>query len=81
MQDYAEQAAEQHMKDQQVKFFNHFKELKMNPWVVKGTNGGYVPDPNFERRAVKRSWRYRELKRSFGDDEEKFGQNCVNPLK
>ncbi len=81
MQDYAEQAAEQHMKDQQAKFFNHFKELKMNPWVVKGTNGGYVPDPNFERRAVKRSWRYRELKRSFGDDEEKIWAELRKPIK
>ncbi|AEI51182.1 penicillin-binding protein 1A [Runella slithyformis] len=81
MQNYAEQAAEQHMKDQQVKFFNHFKALKMNPWVIKGTGGGYVPDPNFEKRAVKRSWRYRELKRILGEDEDKIWAEMRKPIK
>ena len=81
MQNYAEQAAQEHMKDQQTKFVDHFKALKMNPWVVKGTNGGYVPDPGFEKRAVKRSWRYKELKRAFGDDEERIWKELRKPIK
>lgn len=81
MQNYAEQAADQHMRDQQTKFFTHFKELKMNPWVVKGTNGGYAPDPYFEKRAVRRSWRYRELKKVYGDDEVKIWQELRKPIK
>lgn len=81
MQSYAEQAAEEHMKDQQTKFFNHFKALKMDPWVVKGKGGGYAPDPGFEKRAVRRSWRYRELKRMYGDDETKIWAELRRPIK
>jgi penicillin-binding protein 1A len=67
MQAYAEDAAIQHMKEQQAKFEANYRTRNMEPWVIeKGT--GYVEDPNFVTRAVKKSWRYIEMKKAGKDE-------------
>ena len=71
MQAYAEAAVAQHMRDQQIKFYNYFRAKKMNPWVIRKDNG-YVEDPNFVNRAIKRSWRYLEMKKSGLSDTKIF---------
>jgi len=80
MQSYAEAAAEVHMKDQQAKFYSFFNAKRMNPWVIKKGND-YVEDPYFIKRAVKRSWRYRELKKAYGDDEDRIWKALRMPVK
>ncbi|TAG67031.1 MAG: penicillin-binding protein, partial [Runella slithyformis] len=80
MQSYAEDAAETHMKDQQAKFFKFFNAKNMNPWVIKKGND-YVEDPYFLKRAVRRSWRYRELKKAYDSDEEKIWKALQIPVK
>lgn len=79
MQTYAEASVDAHMRDQQAKFDSQTKNI--TPWVVKGTNGGYVTDPGFERRAVRRSWRYRELKKAFDGDEVAIWRELRKPIK
>ncbi|MBX9853763.1 MAG: transglycosylase domain-containing protein [Cytophagaceae bacterium] len=62
MQKYAEEAVTEHMKDQQKKFFAHWKGK--SPWidedkrVIKG----------FIEKAAKTTQRYRVLKKKFGTD-------------
>jgi len=79
MQKYAEQSADAHMRDQQAKFDSQTKTI--TPWVVKGPSGGYVTDPGFEKRAVRRSWRYKELNRAFNGDEAAVWRELRKPIK
>ena len=81
MQSYAEASAETHMKDQQAKFYKFFNAKKMNPWVIKSKGGDYVEDPYFIKRAVKRSWRYKELKMAYGEDEVKIWKALRTPIR
>ncbi|MEZ4903621.1 MAG: transglycosylase domain-containing protein [Spirosomataceae bacterium] len=73
MQKYAEQSADVHMRDQQAKFDSQTKTI--TPWVIKNPKGGsgYVTDPGFERRAVRRSWRYRELRKLSMEMRKPYG--------
>lgn len=62
MQKYAEQAVEEHMKDQQDKFFAHWK--KRNPWVDE--EGKELK--GFIEKVAKTTERYKGLKKKFGKD-------------
>ncbi|MDX5436828.1 MAG: penicillin-binding protein, partial [Pontibacter sp.] len=62
MQQYAEQAVMEHMKDRQKAFFEHWKGR--NPWVDQN----YKEITSFPEQAIKRTDRYRRLKERFGDD-------------
>ncbi len=70
MQAYAEAAVEEHMKDQQKKFYQHWGSR--NPWVQRknaNSSSGYEEIPNFIENAAKRTGYYQSLKREFGDDQ------------
>lgn len=62
LQAYAEEAIQDHMRDQQIKFEKYWG--KRNPWVDE--NGKEIP--NFIFNVAKRTQRYQELKSEFGDD-------------
>ncbi len=62
LQIYAEEAIEEHMKDQQKKFDAHWG--RRNPWV--DAEGHEIK--NFIFNVAKRTQRYQELKTEFGDD-------------
>lgn len=80
MQKYAEEAAQNHMREQQRIFDSFFKSKNMNPWVIeKGKE--YVEDPNFINRAVRRTARYRELKRVHNGDMDKIWAVLRKPIK
>jgi penicillin-binding protein 1A len=70
MQNYAEEAVKTHMRDQQTKFNNVFKNR--NPWVQRKSENSsqYVEIPNFIENNAKRTEYYRRLKETYGDDEK-----------
>ncbi len=63
MQQYAEDAANQNMKVQQLKLNNSVKTRNSTPWVIK-KDKGYVEDPYFIKRSLRKCWRYAELKKA-----------------
>lgn len=74
MQAYAEEAVHDHMVNQQKIFYEHWKGR--NPWVQRRNSetsaGGYEEIPGFIERVAKRTAAYRELRKKFGDDEDKI---------
>lgn len=75
LQKYAEEAVTANMKDQQKKFFDHWKGR--NPWV----NDKMEEIPNYLQNAAKRSDRFKELKAQYGDDEKAIWQEMNKPTK
>ncbi|MDX5346516.1 MAG: transglycosylase domain-containing protein [Hymenobacteraceae bacterium] len=77
MQRYAEEAVEQHMREQQKLFFAHWKGR--NPWVDEN----YNEIKNFPEIAIKRTERYRSLKSQFDGDEDsiKYYLNKKIPMR
>lgn len=73
MQAYAEQAVDEHMRDQQAKFNQNWRGR--NPWVQRRSeeSNRYVEIPNFIENAAKRTGYYQVLKREYGDDTRKIG--------
>jgi penicillin-binding protein 1A len=67
MQQYAEDAAAQNMQVQQLKLNNSVKSRKSTPWVIK-KDKGYVEDPYFLKRSLRKCWRYAEMKKAGYDD-------------
>jgi penicillin-binding protein 1A len=74
MQTYAEQAMEQHMKDEQKKFGNHWKNRM--PWTDQ--SGKTIP--NFIENAAKKTDRWRSLKANYGDDTAKIWKIFKKPI-
>ncbi len=72
MQGYAEEAVKTHMKDQQRKFYEHWKGR--NPWVERASEDSktYVEIPKFMEKMAKRSEYYISLKQQYGNDEDKI---------
>jgi len=66
MQEFAENAVNEHLKEHQRKFFAHWKGR--NPWTVKNEEGKYEEVKDFLKTHIKRSYTYRLLKNKFGDD-------------
>jgi penicillin-binding protein 1A len=64
MQRYAEQAVEEHMKDRQKAFFEHWKGR--NPWVDRDNK----EIKNFLETAIRRTHRYRSLNEQFDGDQD-----------
>ncbi|GAB3824160.1 transglycosylase domain-containing protein [Pontibacter rugosus] len=64
MQQHAEQAVTEHMKDRQKAFFEHWEGR--NPWVDR--NNKEIKD--YAENAIKRTERYRRLKEQFGDNQD-----------
>ncbi len=75
MQKYAYESMQEHMADQQRKFFAHWKGR--NPWVDDQMH----EIPNFiENRMAPRSYRYIILKRSLGDDHQAILKEMRKPV-
>lgn len=68
MQQYAEESMVTHMKEQQQKFYDHFKGR--NPWLQlkPGSSSQYEEIPNFIENMAKRTGYYQALKRKYGGD-------------
>jgi penicillin-binding protein 1A len=68
MQTYAEESVNAHMKDQQAKFYSHWKGR--NPWVQRASenSSSYVEIPGFIENIAKRTPQYQSLKEQLGND-------------
>jgi penicillin-binding protein 1A len=64
MQEYAEKAVAEHMKDRQKAFFEHWKGR--NPWV----DAEYKEIKGFPEQAIKRTERYRRLNQRFDGNQD-----------
>ena len=82
MQTYAEEALRENMKDQQKKFYAHWKG-KGRPWVSesKTKEGRYVEIPNYIENIAKTTPRYRELKEAFDGNTDKVWKEMNKPSK
>lgn len=80
MQAYAEAAVLEHMRDQQRKFYEHWRGR--NPWVKKDERTGqYREVPGFIEQVAKRTERYKSLKKEYGDDTEAIWREMRRPVK
>ncbi|MBD2699434.1 transglycosylase domain-containing protein [Spirosoma sp. BT702] len=86
MQTYAEEAVMANMRDQQRKFYEHWRGR--NPWVqrdkVRGKgkrNERYVEIPGFIENVARRTTRYKQLKAEFGADEQAIWREMRKPIK
>ncbi len=75
MQRYAEAAIDTHIRKLQKEFIVHWKGR--NPWIDE--NGKEIK--NFLEIAQKKTERYRELKRMFGDDSLRIQKIMNTPVK
>ncbi|GAB4017954.1 penicillin-binding protein 1A [Spirosoma koreense] len=80
MQTYAEEAVMANMRDQQKKFYEHWRGR--NPWVHKDARTKkYVEIPGFIETVARRTTRYKQLKAAFGTDEKAIWQEMRKPIK
>lgn len=80
MQTYAEEAVMANMRDQQRKFYEHWRGR--NPWVQKDSRTKkYVEIPGFIEARAKQTTRYKQLKAEFGTDEKAIWAAMRKPLK
>ncbi|CCH55649.1 glycosyl transferase family 51 [Fibrisoma limi BUZ 3] len=80
MQTYAEEAVMQNMRDQQRKFYEHWRGR--NPWVRKDDRTNkYVEISGFIETVARRTGRYKQLKAAYGDDEQAIWREMRKPVK
>ncbi|GAB3560195.1 penicillin-binding protein 1A [Spirosoma fluminis] len=80
MQAYAEEAVMTNMRDQQKKFYEHWRGR--NPWVQKDSRSKkYVEIPGFIETVARRTTRYKQLKAAYGDDVKTIWQEMRKPTK
>lgn len=80
MQAYAEEAVMANMRDQQKKFYEHWRGR--NPWVQKDKKTKkYVEIPGFIERVARRTTRFIQLKASYGEDEKAIWAEMRKPVK
>ncbi len=67
LQAFAESAVSRHMAKLQEQFWNETKRRKKDPWYAENKYGNSVYDPTYPDRMIKRSHRYRSLKKKYSD--------------
>jgi penicillin-binding protein 1A len=75
MQKYAEEAVAENMKDQQKKFFAHWKGR--NPWITED----YKEIPGYIEKEAKKTGRFKQLKKQYADDEAAIWKEMKKPVK
>ncbi|MFN6943905.1 MAG: penicillin-binding protein 1A [Cytophagaceae bacterium] len=75
MQTYAEEAVNDHMKTLQSAFFTHWKGR--NPWIDE--QGLEIKD--YIEKAIKRTERYKALKKKHGDNKAAIKKELEKPVK
>jgi penicillin-binding protein 1A len=67
LQAFAESAVSSHMAKLQEQFWNETKRRRRDPWYSEDSRGNQVYDPSYPDRMIKRSHRYRSLKKKYSD--------------
>ncbi len=76
MQKYAEEAVEEHIRNYQDIFYEHWKG-RGKPWIDE--EGKEMP--NFLENAIKRTDHYKKLKKKYGDDKSSIWKELKKPRK
>ena len=80
MQTYAEEAVMANMRDQQKKFYEHWRGR--NPWVQQDKRTKkYVETPGFIEQVARRTGRYKSLKAEYGSDDKAIWREMNAPHK
>ncbi len=80
MQAYAEESVMANMRDQQKKFYEHWRGR--NPWVKKDPRTKkYIEIPGFIESVARRTIRFKQLKATYGPDEKAIWQEMRKPIK
>ncbi len=80
MQRYMEEAVMDHMRDQQRKFYEHWRGR--NPWVEKDPKTKlFVEQKDFIEKAARKTPRYAALKAVYGDDEKTIFREMRKKIK
>jgi penicillin-binding protein 1A len=67
LQAFAETAVSNHMSKLQEQFYKETKRRRRDPWYTENQFGNPVYDPKYPDRMIKRSHRYRSLKKKYSD--------------
>lgn len=80
MQAYAEEAVMTNMRDQQRKFYEHWRGR--NPWVQKNPRTKkYEEIPGFIENVARRTARFKQLKEVYGNDEKTIWREMRKPSR
>lgn len=80
LQQYAENAVATHMKTLQSQFFNETKRRKKDPWYSEDKRGDMVYDPEYPARMIKRTSRYRDLKKHYKNNQDSIDYYLNKPI-
>lgn len=82
LQAFAETAVSNHMSKLQEQFYKETKRRRRDPWYTENQFGNPVYDPKYPERMIKRSHRYRSLKKKYSDtDSINYYLNLPVPMK
>ncbi|GAB3313897.1 transglycosylase domain-containing protein [Larkinella ripae] len=79
LQKAAEESVYEHMREQQRKFYEHWRGR--NPWTYKDKGGKWREMPGYIENVAKRTPRYIALKKEYGDDEKAIWAEMRKPVK
>lgn len=80
LQEYAQTSMEEHLKEHQGKFFEHWEGR--NPWTLKDEDTKrYKEIKGFLKQHIKRTYAYRVYKKQFNGNEEKIEKALNVPHK
>jgi penicillin-binding protein 1A len=80
LQQYAENAVSNHMKTLQQQFFDETARRNRDPWYGEDENGDLFNDPDYPARMMKRTQRYRGLKKQYKDNQDSIDYYLNKPV-
>ncbi|PCJ64122.1 MAG: hypothetical protein COA58_14145 [Bacteroidetes bacterium] len=81
LQGYAEKAVSEHMASLQNQFWNETKRRKKDPWYGEDNAGNVIADPDYPARMIKRTARYRSLKKAYNGNTDSIEFYLNKPRK
>lgn len=81
LQEYAEKAVANHMKTLQGQFFSETARRKKDPWYKDDKRGDSVYDPEYPDRMIKRTARYRSLKKEYKGKQDSIDYYLNKPVR
>ncbi|MDB4107444.1 transglycosylase domain-containing protein [Bacteroidia bacterium] len=81
LQEYAEKSVSAHMAKLQGQFWAETKRRKRDPWFTEDDKGDVISDPEYPARMIKRSARYRSLKRKYKSNKDSIDFYLNKPVR
>jgi penicillin-binding protein 1A len=81
LQGYAEKAVAEHMAKLQKQFYKETKRRKRDPWYTEDRRGDMIADPDYPERMMKRTPRYRGLKKRFKGQQDSIDYYLNKPVR